>query len=53
MGSVVVEWREARALRPRRDRILIEVPSGVVDPIEIAWIEFNSEAILITVKRQT
>jgi hypothetical protein len=29
------------------------VPSGVVDPIEIAWIEFNSGAIPITVKRET
>ena len=33
--------------------ILIDVPSGVVDPIEIAWIEFNSGAIPITVKRET
>ena len=32
--------------------ILIDVPSGVVDPIEIAWIEFNSGAIPITVKRE-
>ena len=53
LGSVVVEWREARALLPRRDRILIDEPSGVVDPIEIAWIEFNSGAIPIIVKRET
>src|SRR5438309_439970 len=33
--------------------ILIDVPSGVVDPIEIAWIEFNSGAIPITVKRES
>src|SRR5437667_86715 len=33
--------------------ILIDVPTGVVDPIEIAWIEFNSGAIPITVKRET
>ena len=33
--------------------ILIDVPTGLVDPIEIAWIEFNSEAIPITVKRET
>ena len=33
--------------------ILIDVPAGVVDPIEIAWIEFNSGAIPITVKRET
>src|SRR5881396_3031361 len=32
--------------------ILIDVPGGVVDPIEIAWIEFNSGAIPITVKRE-
>src|SRR6266498_5278040 len=32
--------------------ILVEVPTGVVDPIEIAWIEFNSGAIPITVKRE-
>src|SRR5881628_126359 len=33
--------------------ILIDVPGGVVDPIEIAWVEFNSGAIPITVKRDT
>ena len=33
--------------------ILIDVPAGIVDPIEIAWIEFNSGAIPITVKRET
>ena len=33
--------------------ILIDVPGGVVDPIEIAWIEFNSGAIPITVKRES
>ena len=33
--------------------ILIDVPLGVVDPIEIAWIEFNSGAIPITVKRES
>jgi DNA-directed RNA polymerase subunit K len=33
--------------------ILIDVPVGVVDPIEIAWIEFNSGAIPITVKRES
>src|SRR5712691_8979735 len=33
--------------------ILVDVPSGVVDPIEIAVIEFNSGAIPITVKRET
>jgi len=29
------------------------VPPGVVDPIEIAWLEFNSGAIPITVKRDS
>lgn len=32
--------------------ILVDVPLGVVDPIEIAWVEFNSGAIPITVKRE-
>ncbi|HYS73349.1 MAG TPA: DNA-directed RNA polymerase subunit K [Thermoplasmata archaeon] len=32
--------------------ILVDVPTGVVDPIEIAWVEFNSGAIPITVKRE-
>ena len=32
--------------------ILVDVPLGVVDPIEIAWLEFNSGAIPITVKRE-
>jgi DNA-directed RNA polymerase subunit K len=32
--------------------ILIDVPSGTVDPIEIAWIEFDEGAIPITVKRE-
>lgn len=31
--------------------ILLDVPEGMVDPIEIAWLEFNSGAIPITVKR--
>lgn len=31
--------------------ILIDVPVGAVDPIEIAWSEFDSGAIPITVKR--
>ena len=31
--------------------ILLEVPSGVVDPIEIAEIEFTKGVIPITVKR--
>ena len=33
--------------------ILMEIPAGVIDPIEIAWIEFDSGAIPITVKRET
>src|SRR5438876_570544 len=33
--------------------ILIDVPSGVVDPTEIARIEFNSRAIPITVRRES
>jgi DNA-directed RNA polymerase subunit K len=33
--------------------ILMDVPAGVVDPIEIAWLEFNGGAIPITVKRDT
>lgn len=32
--------------------ILLDVPAGAVDPIEIAWLEFNSGAIPITVKRE-
>ena len=32
--------------------ILIDVPAEVVDPIEIAWAEFNSEAIPLTAKRE-
>lgn len=31
--------------------ILMDIPKTAVDPIEIAWIEFNSGAIPITVKR--
>ncbi len=31
--------------------ILLDVPAGAVDPIEIAWMEFNSGAIPITVTR--
>lgn len=33
--------------------ILIDVPPGIIDPIEIAWVEFNGSAIPITVKRDT
>ena len=33
--------------------ILLEVPSGVVDPIEIAEIEFTKAVIPITVKRDS
>ncbi len=33
--------------------ILLDVPGGVVDPIEIAWMEFNSGAIPLTVKRDS
>ena len=32
--------------------ILIDVPAGAVDPIEISWAEFDSGAIPITVKRE-
>ena len=32
--------------------IVIDIPSGMVDPIEIAWSEFNGDAIPITVKRE-
>ena len=32
--------------------ILIETPSGVVDPIEIATMEFERRATPITVKRE-
>lgn len=32
--------------------IVLDVPAGVVDPIEIAWTEFNAGAIPITVKRE-
>jgi len=32
--------------------ILIDVPPEVVDPIEIAWLEFNGGALPITVKRE-
>ncbi|MGQ0796789.1 MAG: DNA-directed RNA polymerase subunit K [Methanobacteriota archaeon] len=31
--------------------ILMDVPPGAVDPIEIAWMEFDGGAIPITVKR--
>lgn len=31
--------------------ILIDVPAGVVDPIELATHEFNTGAIPLTVKR--
>jgi len=33
--------------------ILLDVPTGMIDPIEIAWLEFNSAAIPITVKRES
>jgi len=33
--------------------ILLDVPGGMVDPIEIAWLEFDSGAIPITVKRDS
>lgn len=33
--------------------ILMDVPPGAVDPIEIATMEFNNGAIPITVKRET
>ena len=32
--------------------IVIDIPTGMVDPIEIAWSEFNANAIPITVKRE-
>ncbi|HYM39806.1 MAG TPA: DNA-directed RNA polymerase subunit K [Thermoplasmata archaeon] len=32
--------------------IVIDIPSGMVDPIEIAWTEFDASAIPITVKRE-
>lgn len=32
--------------------IVLDVPGGMVDPIEISWLEFNAEAIPITVKRE-
>jgi DNA-directed RNA polymerase subunit K len=32
--------------------ILIDVPPGVVDPIEIATLEFSSGAIPLTAKRE-
>ena len=32
--------------------ILIDVPPRIVDPIEIGWLEFDSGAIPITVKRE-
>lgn len=32
--------------------IVLDVPPGVVDPIEISWTEFNAGAIPITVKRE-
>ncbi len=32
--------------------IVVDLPTGLVDPIEIAWTEFNSGAIPITVKRE-
>jgi DNA-directed RNA polymerase subunit K len=32
--------------------ILIELPKGIVDPIEIATMEFEREIIPITVKRE-
>lgn len=31
--------------------IVVDIPTGMVDPIEIAWTEFNATAIPITVKR--
>lgn len=33
--------------------LLIEIPAGTVDPIEIATIEFTSGAIPLTVKRES
>ncbi len=32
--------------------IVVDLPAGLVDPIEIAWSEFNGGAIPITVKRE-
>jgi DNA-directed RNA polymerase subunit K len=32
--------------------IVLDVPAGMVDPIEIAWTEFKAGAIPITVKRE-
>lgn len=32
--------------------LLMELPPGVVDPIEIATLEFTSEAVPLTVKRE-
>ncbi len=32
--------------------IVVDLPAGLVDPIEIAWTEFNGGAIPITVKRE-
>lgn len=32
--------------------IVVDLPAGLVDPIEIAWSEFNAGAIPITVKRE-
>lgn len=33
--------------------ILIDIPAGIVDPIEIAWLEFDGGAIPLTVKRES
>lgn len=32
---------------------LIKIPKGIIDPIEIAMLEFKEDAIPITVKRVT
>lgn len=32
--------------------IVVDIAEGMVDPIEIAWAEFNAGAIPITVKRE-
>ena len=32
--------------------IVLDIRPGMVDPIEIAWTEFNADAIPITVKRE-
>lgn len=32
--------------------IVVDLPGSLVDPIEIAWTEFNGGAIPITVKRE-